>query len=127
MNTVPQCEARHDPELDRFDWDGSEEEFEGPSKRRSAGWQDYFASGTAVYRCSVRLVQEEEHLFSVYVPSLPGTASQGETEAESLRNIKEALVGAIQVHKESGTAIPWSAVVGPTDSSEIERWITVHV
>jgi predicted RNase H-like HicB family nuclease len=29
--------------------------------------------------------------FTVYVPSLPGCISEGETEAEALRNIQEAI------------------------------------
>jgi predicted RNase H-like HicB family nuclease len=29
--------------------------------------------------------------FTVYVPSLPGCISEGETEAEALKNIKEAI------------------------------------
>jgi predicted RNase H-like HicB family nuclease len=95
------------------------------SERGRVEWNDFSLGG--VYSCAIRLIREGDRLISVYVPSLPGTASQGETEEEALGNIKEALVGAIQVHKESGTSIPWSAVTEPTEPSEVERWITVHV
>ena len=39
----------------------------------------------------VILEPQEEGGFTVYVPSLPGCISQGETKAEALKNIKEAI------------------------------------
>jgi predicted RNase H-like HicB family nuclease len=37
------------------------------------------------------LEAEEEGGFSVFVPSLPGCVSQGETREEAIENIKEAI------------------------------------
>jgi len=45
----------------------------------------------------VILEPQEEGGFTVYVPSLPGCISQGETKAEALKNIKEA----IELHLEA--------------------------
>lgn len=41
----------------------------------------------------IRVVLEpsEEGGFTIYVPSLPGCISEGETEEEALKNIKEAI------------------------------------
>lgn len=39
----------------------------------------------------VVLEPSEEGGFTVFVPSLPGCISQGETEEEALRNIREAI------------------------------------
>lgn len=39
----------------------------------------------------VVLEKEPEGGYSVYVPELPGCASQGETRREALKNIKEAI------------------------------------
>jgi predicted RNase H-like HicB family nuclease len=41
----------------------------------------------------IRVVLEaaEEGGYTVYVPSLPGCISEGDTEAEALANIKEAI------------------------------------
>jgi predicted RNase H-like HicB family nuclease len=37
------------------------------------------------------LIEESEEGFAVSVPGLPGCHSQGETEAEALANIKDAI------------------------------------
>ena len=39
----------------------------------------------------VVLEKQEEGGYTVYVPSLPGCISQGETKDEALKNIKEAI------------------------------------
>jgi len=42
-------------------------------------------------KIKVILEPSEEGGFTVYVPSLPGCISEGETEEEALANIKEAI------------------------------------
>jgi predicted RNase H-like HicB family nuclease len=42
-------------------------------------------------RIKVILEPAEEGGYTVYVPSLPGCVSEGETEEEALANIKEAI------------------------------------
>ena len=42
-------------------------------------------------KVTVVLEPQEEGGFTVYVPSLPGCISQGETKEEAFRNIKEAI------------------------------------
>ncbi|HYT42435.1 MAG TPA: type II toxin-antitoxin system HicB family antitoxin [Methylomirabilota bacterium] len=44
-----------------------------------------------VLNYNVIFQKEEEGGYSVWVPSLPGCASQGETFEEALNNIKEAI------------------------------------
>lgn len=39
----------------------------------------------------VFLEKQEEGGYTVYVPSLPGCISEGETKQEALKNIKEAI------------------------------------
>ena len=57
-------------------------------------------------RFRVILEQEEEGGFSVYVPSLPGCASQGETKEEALANIREAIEGYLLSLQDDGLPIP---------------------
>ena len=54
----------------------------------------------------VVLEAEEEGGFSVYVPSLPGCASQGETQDEALANIQEAIEGYLLSLKDDGLPFP---------------------
>ena len=42
-------------------------------------------------KVQVILEKQEEGGYAIYVPSLPGCVSQGETRAEALKNIKEAI------------------------------------
>lgn len=58
----------------------------------------------------VVLEKESEGGFSVFVPSLPGCATQGETMKEAITNIREALELYIQSLKEDGLPIPSSDV-----------------
>lgn len=44
-----------------------------------------------VLECNAIFQKEAEGGFSVWVPSLPGCASQGETFEEAMSNIKEAI------------------------------------
>lgn len=46
------------------------------------------------------LEKQDEGGFTVYVPSLPGCISEGETAEEALRNIKEAIELYLEVRME---------------------------
>lgn len=82
-----------------------------------------------VFECCVCLVAEEDGGYSVYMPYLPGVASQGETEAEALDNISEAFRGVVAVYRENNEAIPWLAEheVEPIPMGAKEKRIPVHV
>lgn len=49
--------------------------------------------------------------YTVYVPSLPGCISEGDSYKEALQNIKEAIEGWIDVSKQFGDEIPPSDVI----------------
>jgi len=42
-------------------------------------------------KLKIVLEKSDEGGFTVYVPSLPGCISEGDTEAEALKNIREAV------------------------------------
>lgn len=52
------------------------------------------------------LEREVDGGFSVHVPDLPGCASQGETEAEALANVREAIEGYLEGLKADGLPAP---------------------
>ncbi len=62
---------------------------------------------SSVYNCCIYIVPEEVGGFSVWMPRLPGVASQGDTEAEAIANCSEAFQGAIETYREHCDQIPW--------------------
>jgi len=59
-----------------------------------------------VRRYTVILTPEPEGGYSVRVPALPGCYSQGETVAEALQNVQEAIELYLEVLKQRGEPIP---------------------
>jgi len=56
----------------------------------------------------VILEPQEEGGYTVYVPSLPGCVSQGETAEEAVANSKEAIEVYLESRKERGVPLPRS-------------------
>ncbi len=50
--------------------------------------------------------QDEDGVFVVEIPSLPGCISQGNTRSEALKNIKEAIELYLESLNEHGEPIP---------------------
>jgi predicted RNase H-like HicB family nuclease len=48
----------------------------------------------------------EDGGYTVEVPSLPGCISEGDTEAEALENIKDAIQGYVESLEEDGLPVP---------------------
>ena len=55
---------------------------------------------------TVLLYPDEDGYIIAEVPSLPGCISQGETRAEALKNIQEAIELHLEVLRERGEKIP---------------------
>ena len=60
-------------------------------------------------RYPVVLEQEEDGGYVATVPTLPGCVSQGDTRAEALKNIKEAIVLHVEDCREGGDPVPTEA------------------
>lgn len=93
------------------------------SHRQNVHWKSYDRG--SVYQCKV-IMRAEDGLFSVYAANLPGVASQGATEKEALKNIGEALAGAIAVYREQGEPIPWLKDASRAEGDEREKWVIVN-
>ena len=54
---------------------------------------NFIKPASFLLRMEIKVILEEqdEGGYTIYVPALPGCISQGETRAEALQNIKEAL------------------------------------
>jgi predicted RNase H-like HicB family nuclease len=53
-------------------------------------------------RFSVKLDRDEDGIWVVECPSIPGCVSQGQTKQEALENIKDAISACLQVRAERG-------------------------
>lgn len=51
---------------------------------------------------NVTLDRDEEGIWIVECPSIPGCVSQGQTKEEALENIKDAIAACLQVRAERG-------------------------
>ena len=54
----------------------------------------------------VLIEQDEDGVFIVEVPALPGCISEGHTKAEAIKNIKEAMIAYLESLKAHGDFIP---------------------
>ena len=95
-----------------------------PSPSRTAGWGKPEPSE---YRCEIRLCPEREGGYSVYLPELPGVVSEGENAEESVRNIAEALRGAVRTYRKENQPIPWQKDAKMMQQGESRFWIVVSV
>ena len=55
-----------------------------------------------VLKLLVTLWPGEDGYFIAECPSIPGCMSQGKTEVEALENIREAILGCLEVRREMG-------------------------
>ena len=55
---------------------------------------------------TIVLEPEEDGGYSVHCPALPGCSSQGDTLAEALANIKEAILKCLKVLQQRGNLTP---------------------
>jgi predicted RNase H-like HicB family nuclease len=70
------------------------------------------------WKVGVRLEAEQGGGHSATIPSLPGCGSQGETEEEAMRNVREAFDAVTDAYNEDGGPIPWNCAA--RNAMEIE-------
>ena len=74
----------------------------------------------------IEFIPEDDGTFSAIVLNLPGAGSCGDTEAEALENVREALTGVMEEYAESGEGVPW---IAPADVVRTvgrrSRWIRI--
>lgn len=119
------CAALSDAPINLFD--NTDWEDLGPSAGSEGLWYVPTNETSKMYRCEVRLEPEDDGGYSAYVPELPGVVSEGDSEQEAVRNVAEALRGALRTYQESEQPIPWKKEVEPLQDEEARTWIVVDV
>ena len=64
------------------------------------------SGGEATVKFRVRIEQDEDGMYVVECPALPGCVSQGRTREEALRNIQDAIRGYLESLKKHNEPIP---------------------
>ncbi|MBN2329057.1 MAG: type II toxin-antitoxin system HicB family antitoxin [Candidatus Omnitrophica bacterium] len=67
---------------------------------------------TKTYQFTVNIEQDEDGVYIADVPALPGCHSFGKTLAKAEKNIKEAIVGYLEMLQKQGKPIPVDEPVG---------------
>ncbi len=86
----------------------------------------YDPAGSEI-RCEIRLTAEVDGGYSAYAPELPGVASEGDSAEAALKNIAEALRGALRTYRHEERSIPWLKKAEPVRHGESCFRIIVHV
>ena len=63
-------------------------------------------AGRSAKTFTIRFERADEGGYTVTVPELPGCVTEGDTFAEALEMVKDAMAGWLQVAAESGDPIP---------------------
>lgn len=71
------------------------------SLEKPAGYERLQEKGPAM-KFTVTIDRDEDGVYVVECPSIPGCISQGSTEEEALRNIRDAIRECLEVRKERG-------------------------
>jgi antitoxin HicB len=69
-------------------------------------------------RLTVHLEQQPEGGYTVTAPQLPGLVTEGDTVAEAMSNVEDALVAILELYEETGKEIPTGLIV---DEQEMRR------
>jgi predicted RNase H-like HicB family nuclease len=67
-------------------------------------------TSTNAYRFRIQITKEEDGSFSAIVMNLPGIGSCGSTEEETMANVREAIVAAMEAYNASHAPIPWKVI-----------------
>ncbi len=62
-------------------------------------------------RFNVTLDRDEDGVWIVECPSIPGCVSQGYTKQEALKNIKDAIAACLQVRSERGLPLTFVSAI----------------
>ena len=95
--------------------------------QKEANWESFLNKPTKPYECRVYVLPAEEGGFYAYVPTLPGVASQGNTQREVVENIADAFRGAVMTYREAQEAIPWTSECEEKPAEAKELRIVVDV
>ncbi len=78
-------------------------------------------------RLTVHLEQQPEGGYTVTAPQLPGLVTEGDTVAEAMANVEDALAALLELYEDTGKEIPSDLIVDEGESRLIEHEALIAV
>ena len=78
-------------------------------------------------RLTVHLEQQPEGGYTVTAPQLPGLVTEGDTVAEAMSNVEDALVVILELYEETGKEIPTGLIVDEQEKRRIRHEALIAV
>ncbi|MDE2822619.1 MAG: type II toxin-antitoxin system HicB family antitoxin [Chloroflexota bacterium] len=69
-------------------------------------------------RLTIHLEQQPEGGYTATAPQLPGLVTEGDTVAEAMANVEDALIALLELYEDTGKEIPGDLIV---DEREMRR------
>ena len=78
-------------------------------------------------RVTVHLEQQPEGGYTVTAPQLPGLVTEGDTVAEAMSNVEDALVAVLELYEDTGKEIPSGLIVDERKNRRIRHEALIAV
>lgn len=78
-------------------------------------------------RLTVHLERQPEGGYTVTAPQLPGLVTEGDTVAEAMANVEDALTALLELYEDTGKEIPNGLIVDEEDKRRIQHEALIAV
>lgn len=78
-------------------------------------------------RLTVHLEQQPEGGYTATAPQLPGLVTEGDTVAEAMANVEDALAALLELYEDTGKEIPSSLIVDEEEKRNIRHEALIAV
>ncbi|MYD50542.1 MAG: type II toxin-antitoxin system HicB family antitoxin [Dehalococcoidia bacterium] len=85
------------------------------------------ATSDRLIRLTIQLEQQPERGYTATAPQLPGLVTEGDTVAEAMANVEDALVALLELYEDTGKEIPNDLIVDEKDKRRISHQALIAV
>ena len=78
-------------------------------------------------RLTIHLEQQPEGGYTATAPQLPGLVTEGDTVAEAMANVEDALAALLELYEDTGKEIPSDLIVAERDMRRISHEALIAV
>ena len=78
-------------------------------------------------RLTLHLEQQPEGGYTVTAPQLPGLVTEGDTVAEAMSNVEDALVAILELYEDTGKDMPSGLIVDEQEKHRIRHEALIAV